>query len=91
MNGNYSTSPEEESATGRPDRDRQTGHLLPRRGATDAGSVAVPPLRGTRHMLKSNVLQPDTLRQMTARSDDVSADAVGLGLCLCSFTVPTHG
>jgi hypothetical protein len=28
-NGNASTSPEEESATGRPDRDPHTGHLLP--------------------------------------------------------------
>jgi hypothetical protein len=33
-------------------------------------------------MLKSNEWQPDTLRQMTARSHDASADAVGLGVLL---------
>jgi hypothetical protein len=35
MNGNFSTSPEEESATGRPFRDPLTGHLLSPRSTTD--------------------------------------------------------
>ena len=47
MNGNYSTSPEEESATGRPVRDPLTGHLLSPRSATTDRQARTPASRGS--------------------------------------------